>query len=365
MKKIVSVLLLLALVFGAVYAQSVSLNYRTQAELFNYNADTEKFTLLDNDAYGDAKDSLTFNMSGKAAGVKLVIQPTLKDKSFVLNCYEGWLKFGNVKIGGGYWADGSFRANRITTDAGNWAGKDFEKNKIGIANGALGKGIDSIVNGKNLGKAQATYVEYAPKFGDSTVTVKLANVTSSTDFDTKGADANFTFTNEIGAILAYNLKSVVDVEFVARFFNEEQSAFGLYVQPLMVKGLTVTLGGAIGIDANKDNNEMGFDLRARYAVNKQLSLTTMHNFSISNAEAQYLWNMVNAKYVLNDVVALQLNFSHENTDLSDSAVDSTIRITPGVVFTATDGASITTGVAVEIKGDVTVLSMPMVLRVKM
>ena len=150
MKKIVAVLLVLALVSGVAFADpKISLNFRAKSSIAtindgnvtlfetasgNYKAlsDSTKLSIADEN-YGA---ELAFNLNG--AGIEKI------------NTYNGWLAFGSLKLGAGVWKDGLLDGNyrvKKDADAGSYERIDFEANKLGsIFKGIPITFIDDMVN---------------------------------------------------------------------------------------------------------------------------------------------------------------------------------------------------------------------------
>ena len=191
MKKIVAVLLVLALVSGVAFADpKISLNFRAKSSIAtindgnvtlfetasgNYKAlsDSTKLSIADEN-YGA---ELAFNLNG--AGIEKI------------NTYNGWLAFGSLKLGAGVWKDGLLDGNyrvKKDADAGSYEGIDFEANKLGtIFKKTEITFVDDMVNfAGGSATNYAAYAEYKAKLNDDLqLNVMLSGINSAWDSKTE------------------------------------------------------------------------------------------------------------------------------------------------------------------------------------
>jgi hypothetical protein len=371
-----------ALVSGIAVAQAkIKLNYRTQATFAEIDPDEGTATLF-NQKSASAQDTLEISISTDTAGVLVAFAPMAgqlyadaTSSIKFLNAYNGWMKFDNLTINAGSWKDGVFFANRCNADAGNWigSGKYFEYNKIGIINGAIGKAIDSLVHVNGSEGNLSFYADYVlNNVLPGNLTFRASVITQDTDFFTE--DEDVTMKDALGALIAYEQPGVFQAEIVGKWVTEDQMTYGIYFNPLMNEALTMTFGGAVGLDTSKtsDNVEYGIDLRARYAFTKKISATTMHNFSVSQDDVQQLWNMINAKLILTDSLAVQCGVQHQNKAFESNDAGSEIRIMPSVLVSPGKGAVISIGfeyvldnVGADADSITKLINVPVTFRVKL
>ena len=102
--------------------------------------------------------------------------------------------------------------------------------------------------------------------------------------------------------------------------------------------------------------DWGVDLRLRYKVNDEFSVTTMHNISSAystadDGNAMRLWNMLNATYAIADnlQVGLTFNLVSDNITAEDFADERNIGLTvsPSFVVQATEKIAVTTAIRAE------------------
>ena len=299
MKKIISALTLGAIVAGAAFADvAVTLNYRQRANLFTRTNEyksggktvEEETKILYTDAYsGSGTDNLGINLSGDIVSFAYTVvgdeATTSKLRTKTLGAD---FRLGKVGVFAGFWADGKVKGayrNKTDVDAGNIEGMDFEFKKLGSAFvGSPSKFVDSIVlpvqssseecyaiGGKyNIRNFKAVKLEVNG--------VYIANETS----DENGTSSTKNLQGHTLAGLVEATTQYGNGEFVFKYGEvkngDDAMAFGAYLQPKIIDGLTTTIGGA-GSVIDGDVTDWSADLRLYYKVGKNLSLTSFHSYS--------------------------------------------------------------------------------------
>lgn len=299
MKKIISALTLGAIVAGAAFADvAVTLNYRQRANLFTRTNEyksggktvEEETKILYTDAYsGSGTDNLGINLSGDIVSFAYTVvgdeATTSKLRTKTLGAD---FRLGKVGVFAGFWADGKVKGayrNKTDVDAGNIEGMDFEFKKLGSAfAGSPSKFVDNIVlpvqssseecyaiGGKyNIRNFKAVKLEVNG--------VYIANETS----DEKGTSSTKNLQGHTLAGLVEATTQYGNGEFVFKYGEvkngDDAMAFGAYLQPKIIDGLTTTIGGA-GSVIDGDVTDWSADLRLYYKVGKNLSLTSFHSYS--------------------------------------------------------------------------------------
>ena len=397
MKKIVSVLALSALTLGLVFAD-ISLEYTSKGYLIDSTStkdkkgadDTKTTTILDQNGYADATNCLVFSAGNDIAGVKVDFDPNASTATWVLDQYYAWMNIGNLTFTTGLYSDRY--VNRVNEDAGKWESGEFEMYKPGIISynddvlvPLYGSDVDNLTKdysgtnrlafataytlkdalpGTLMFKATAVDLTAAAYRTDPTLATPINQVSWGNLNDKNVLRSGLAFE------AAYRQDNLVDVNVLFKTMNKSQWVAAAFVRPLMVEKLNALIGFTYGADSRKkdssgvdiDNkySEFGIDLRARFAVSDALSLTTMNNISklnninnYKNTNCMYMWNMLNATYVVNE--SLKAQFTVENTCLLNAKYGSTtvktadaggynMKFIPGVVLSASKNASITTGV---------------------
>ena len=429
MKKIVSVLAIASLAAASVFAQpKISMNYRTRPIVFDFNqvkvgdAKTKSMTFLDLDGYAASQDNFSFSVSGEKAGVNFTFMPTATTKSndgFRINTYNAWMKFGGLQLAAGAWkdgvADGGYRVKK-DVDAGNFEGVEMERFKLGGAFKTQTTFIDNMVSFAGSDNNLSMYAEYGININDNMKLNILASAITNEWYkgtDKDGDDeTSKTLASGFGCRVQFNMKDTFNVEAIVKSSANRNVAAGLYFQPKMVKNLDATVGGAFSFVNDTAKQESAFegwnvDLRARYQINEQFSITTFNSISAIDAEAgaqaaaglagatgklgwaananadaavpvkMLLWDTIDARYVINEKIAAFLNVGLltpiQKVDNDDNKYSPEWRVTPGVQIYAQGGAAITVDVALsgtsveigDVKSSVFDIAIPMTFRVKL
>lgn len=406
MKKILSVLVILAAVCTMAFAEvSAAINYRTQMDAYNLKVtkDANGKSVKASETFGQKKyggpnDVAKFSITGDNLGATFAFNTDNTDNNdFEINTLNMYIKVWNLNFEYGIWKDGTGNTGsyRVSNDAGNWAGNEFERWKLGslFKNGSLF--IDSLAT-IDSGKPFWTFLTtYTQPIAEGCLKVKASIMTGD---QTSGADV-FPGVG-FGGIVEWDCKPV-QANYVYKTWEDNKAnrhnVMGLYAKPKMVKGLNMTIGGSLAFvdydketETNKDGLD-GFSLeaRARYAITKPFSVTGMFNFSTSKtvgklgaklnstdkAGEKAMWAMIAGKYVINDAISARLSFG-TTVAFNDEDTDdfpTCIRITPGFDFTAGKNAVISIGCALgfdnlgtKTKNDeITTLAVPCIFRVRL
>ena len=373
MKKIVSVLLVTALVCGSLFAQ-VKLNYRTQASIVTYGKDKDAdgtlsfFNLHGDDAYDkNAKDTLAISLDGEAGGVAAEFDVMIfgddDKKGITPSKYYGWLNFGNLKFTAGKFD--SRYTGRVQYGA-DYNGVVGEYVKLGGL-----KKASMIVDADNFGplngkETHSMIADYTFSIGESD---KLLVKAAVHEKDIKLNDTTNWVASSLG--LAYSMSSVGTFEGIFRNTAKDTYVFGAYIRPnKLVSGLDAVAGFTMGMGkdaADKSVTEMGIDVRAIYKLDA-LTLGTNMNFTKYTNDKWGTWVGGTAAYALNDTVTAKLVGSY--IDESESGVKDSTKTVNGLLgaeFTAMKNAKISTGVEVryDLDKESTKVYVPCILRVKL
>ena len=475
MKKIVSAVALAAVAASLVTAEvKITMNGRLrptvygQAKTDDGSKTTTNKTWMSLDGYAAFEDTLkfAFNNEDKTAGLTFSVNVKNGNDSSTVGTYyqyaggtigtsekdadgnkgtkielkESNNKFGNfltlnqfdiwstvfgtdLKLGAGSWkdgnADGAYRVKK-DVDAGNAEGVDFERYKLGSAfSKAPSVFMDDICNFAGGSNALSAYAEYPIALNDD-MTLKLTAVAVKTGYwsgkEVDGTDTTNT-THASGAVgrVQFNVAELFNSELILKKPASGITTFAFYAMPTLLPQLTATIGGSYTMDstaAETWNGAWDFDLRARYQVTPEFSITTFNKIAglkesddekTNKAKAKVasgivgldgklgnllsgtditmvMWNNISARYKVNDLVTATVNIGLMNVlgtaGKSDADYGINYRVTPGaqlylskpatlwVGFTYS-GASYNSGA----KGakDVTVssISIPAILRVKL
>ena len=338
-----------------------------------------------------------------------------------LNQYDIWSTvFGtDLKLGAGSWkdgnADGAYRVKK-DVDAGNAEGVDFERFKLGSAfKGAPSVFMDDICNFAGGSNALSAYAEYPIALNDD-MTLKLTAVAIKAEY-WKGTDDDTTTTHASGAAgrVQFNVADLFNSELILKKPASGITTFAFYAMPTLLPQLTATIGGSYTMDstaAETWNGAWDFDLRARYQVTPELSITTFNKIAglkENDAETKnkagakiasgivgldgkggnllngtditmVMWNNLSARYKVNDLVTATVNIGLMNVlgtaGKSDSDYGINYRVTPGAqlylskpatlwVGFSYSGAKYNTGKKDAKDFTVSSISIPAILRVKL
>ena len=338
-----------------------------------------------------------------------------------LNQFDIWSTvFGtDLKLGAGSWkdgnADGAYRVKK-DVDAGNSEGLDFERYKLGSAfKSAPSVFMDDICNFKGDSNSLAAYAEYPIALNDD-MSLKLTAVAIKAGY-WSGADDDTTTSHNAGVAgrVQFNVAELFNSELILKKQEAGITTFAFYAMPTLLPQLTATIGGSYTMDSTAKetwNGAWDFDLRARYQVTPELSITTFNKISglkeddgktankagaklasgiagVDGKAGQLLngtdittamWNNLSARYKVNDMVTATVNVGLMTVlgQASDSKAEYGVnyRVTPGAqlylskpatlwVGFSYSGAKYNTGAAGAKDQTVSSISIPAILRVKL
>lgn len=414
MKKIISALAVSALVFGSAAAKtSVNLNYRNGINLYSHtdngedgtnNAVTSNFGGMS--TYNGGQDTMSMKASGDVFDFQADIQPKV-DGTLRFNVLKIGAKLGDFHAQAGWNGDGINGGYRVQNDASNWEGALFETFKLGSLFGtSFSKYADNQINmGGKIFDDREMYAQadYTLAFDDLKVKLIGSVISDRTwkktnaDAENNTGDKGWSVFADVSKAKIFKAEAFVKGASVSATKKDEKTADdrlalvpGLYFQWLGTDNLIATVGGAASL-YDGDLSDYSFDLRARYAVNKQLSFTYYLKYAALDTDnyisaaasgkskhAAYaqvdknigygiggygkitfssdtvLWNFLNARYTLNPTVTVSCALG-ALTDLGDGAATdgnngTTLMVIPAAEFFAGKGASITVGLVADFAG---------------
>lgn len=404
MKKIISALAVSALVFGSAAAKtSVNLNYRNGAYLYSHtdngeegSANETSSTFGSLNSYNGGQDTLSFKASGDVLDFQLDLQPSIKNTGsnsdqLRFNVLKIGAKWGGFHMQGGWIGDGLNGGYRVTNDASNNEGAFFETYKLGsLFKNSLSKYSDNQVSIANVFDDRSFYgqADYTIAADDLKVNLKGSVISDrywkSVTAEQNSGDKGWSVVADVSIKDLFKTEAFVKGANVSAKKKGETAADsrlalvpGLYFQWLGTENLIATVGGAATV-YDGDFSDYSADLRVRYAVDENLSITYYLKYSAldtdkfisKNAYAAndavdknvglgaafttdaVLWNFVNASYKMSPSVTLACSLG-ALTDLGDGKVadnketknGTTISVHPNAEFFAGKGASITVGLA--------------------
>ena len=430
MKKIVSAAAAALILGGFAAAEAkFSVNYRTgisalshvmghNTKLFDANATN----YVDGKTYRSTSDALSFKGSGEYGGLELEIDPLYKPAGTKAHLgnednlakYNGWINFGKFMFKSGAWD--ARAVGRVNADMGNHEGKFWgEVNKPGLTQLGTGKKGE-------FAKTNGNGVDISQQNGKAKITNMLAYVDKDLGLEVRGAviqsketstyanpddsGDDWVFANQQWfAEVGYTIKDVGRVLVNTKASYKDQ-AFAIFVEPKLadLKALTSLVG--FTFEQNYENYDkdgdplkayaLGLDLRARYAIDEQLSVTAMLNWTTGDAvdldaadekktlgtkTARYAtWGMLNATYKLNEtfvpfcsvIYTSGLTAGAAGAMSKSDTYASSLRVYPGVEIYNTKNANIITGIVWDVNGFmapsgtecVKAITIPVLMRVK-
>lgn len=299
MKKIISVIALASLAFGAFADAEFALNYRTQMTGFSrilsgdysstskkeidYNANKHKSYLFAQKSYGGASDSISATVAGDMCGATIRIDPfpakdPTKKQQLQINQYSGYVNIGKFTLNAGAWKDGQYVGDwqlKGDADACNLGGETFAAYKLGnMFKSSNSLGIDDIANIAGGDKATTAYVKWGGAVGPKKTFVEL--YASAIGIGGKTWDDEKTVYSGFGFKADVTTKSL-RTQFIAKLPSIDKRAFGLYFMPQGTGALKTVFGGTLGFEG-ANVTEANADLRMRYA-GKGYSVTFFNNLS--------------------------------------------------------------------------------------
>ncbi len=365
MKKIISMLTISALALGSIFAD-VSLEFTQKAYLYGEGGEKLQFS-----GYDDSKGCVKLTAKNDNAGVLLDIDPKITQadaKSVALDQYTGWVNFGGgaFKFQSGVWTARS--VNRFNGNSGKWKGSEYEKYKYGVARGAIAKDINNIasINGTSYLSSALTYKT------DSFYATGLLLGLDKTGKKATGNYGTLDLCSGFGVEMGMNIGEGSKLTLNLKTPANKAVAFGAFFENKSLKeNLDFVVGWSFGKDAT-DKLETALDLRASYALNETVTITTMHNLSYyGNGAQRYddtakalkalthtqfdLWDMVSLGIQASDNILVMLTAEWEYNNLREldnagNERDSSLEIIPSVKYTATKGVDVSTGLIIKTTG---------------
>ncbi|MBD5426707.1 MAG: hypothetical protein HDR38_04020 [Treponema sp.] len=424
MKKILTTILAGTLVAGAAFAADakISVGFRTGLDAFSLKNNEENGKKTNDRnwmgwngyAGGLAKDDLKISMSGDTFGATLAVTAKANSGSspFELKQLSAWMKFnvgpGTLQFDAGNWGDfvqGSFRVNK---DAGIKEGLDFELVKLGsIFDVKNINFVDDLTSGNgkaNIGGFASYGLDVAEGVNLKVTVGGVQNglFDSVTDTESNGDSTITTWESAFASNVLLKAKGIADVKFVYKLNHQKNkdisNTFGLYVMPQILDALTLSVGGAVGLNGISGNNgdtpkfniddgtDWGVDLRLRYQVMNPLSITFFTNVSGTTYEDESdhkkdgrkiksgivgkdgkqgyatkgnvkvaMWNHLGGQYKINDLLTASLDvglitpLSKIDTD-KDASYSPEWRVTPAVQIFPNPESNTSLWVGVAISG---------------
>jgi hypothetical protein len=275
MKKIISACALASLAFGAAFADaSLSLNYRTQGNIYATDTKNNMNSYLNQTVYGSSQDDVTIKATTDVAGVTFTVDPYAASSStWALNEYSAFVTLGNWTVYSGEWKNGVYKIStdymlKNDADACNLGGESWAAYKLGsIYKSAITLQVEDMTNFAGGSNTPTTYLQYTGFVGGVNLGIQAAAITSTYDSD---------FASGFGLKVDTKFKNW-ETEFITKTATTGKTAYGFYAMPFFIPKTNLTIGGTFGVESSKVN-QYNFDLRARY-VNGPLSITTMNNYS--------------------------------------------------------------------------------------
>ena len=345
MKKILSTMLVGALIAGAAFAD-VGFSYTGSAILAD---NTKSFTKA------TRNDCLAIELSNEVAGVHCDWDFSGGD-AMALDEFYAWMDFalpvGSLEITSGKW-NGRF-VNRVKSQAGDLGSDYYEVYKPGIALGGkqvadgsnltdgkystvLAYTLSDVLPGKLMFKVGAVRIGAA---GDKD---SATNVFFQPE-DTTKVRSHSSFAGEV----SYAQDDLLKINAVLKQFSFTEASYGLYFSPLMVSGLDSMIGFTY-YTANADDAEFGLDARATYFVSEKTSVTGMLNYSatlLDDSDSDYssLWTMLSLGYKAGENIRYVATVNNQVRD-SKAAIftDSKLSISPACEVQASEKCAVTVG----------------------
>ncbi len=301
MKKILSTMLVGALIAGAAFAD-VGFSY-TGAAIFQ--GTTKKINKV------DRNDCLALTVQNEIAGV-VCDWDIGGDDALALDSFYGWMTFGlpvgNLQITSGKWT--SRYVNRVNSGAGNLDAYNnyFERFKPGnIIEGTVSKDSDNLTKGAYSTVLAYTLADTLP----GTLMVKFGLVSSN--YNAANAGAKVALKSGFVGEICWFQEGLIKANVAIKNLVQDVKSVGIFVSPLMVENLEATVGVSLGmveddvvlagVGTADGYSDLAFDLRAAYAISEKTKVTGMLNYSTaSNADvdATAMWTMLGLTYVAGD-----------------------------------------------------------------
>ena len=362
MKKILSTMLVGALIAGAAFAD-VGFSY-TGAAIFQ--GTTKAINKV------DRNDCLALTVQNEIAGV-VCDWDIGGDDDLALDSFYGWMTFGlpvgNLQVTSGKWT--SRYVNRVNSGAGNLDAYNnyFERFKPGnIIEGTVSEDSDNLTKGAYSTVLAYTLADTLPgtlmvKFGlvssEYNHVASLTDVGAKTDKDKDYADekadrdaqeADVWLKSGFVGEICWFQEGLIKANVAVRNLQKDVTSLGIFVSPLMVAGLDATVGFSTAIvdsDLIKDYSEIAFDLRARYAVSEKTGITGMFNYSnagIKDNDVTAMWTMLGIDYVAGENITFVAALNNTVNDFDAKVgTDCEFAFSTGCDIKASEKATVSVG----------------------
>jgi len=261
-----------------------------------------------------------------------------------LDSFYAWMDFalpvGSLEITSGKW--NSRFCNRVNKYAGDLDGAFYELYKPGIVLGG-----DQEVDGSNLTDGKySTILAYT--LGDvlpGKLMLKAGMVSNSyyTPKDSKDTVMKSSFCYEV----AYEQADLIKANLAIKNTHIDTTSYGLYVSPLMVKGLDSMVGFTYLMDG--DDTAFGIDARATYDITEKTSVTGMFNFSQYDVDGaddseNAMWYMASVGYKAGDNIRYVFTASDEVSDFNAKIGTANVfALSPACEVQASEKCNVTVG----------------------
>ncbi len=385
MKKILSTMLVGALIAGAAFAD-VGFSYTGVAILggrnhsFDDGYDKDKGTYKkDADKEGKSSlkqleeifrnDCLSLSISNDVAGVVCDWDITSTDADTTINksktktqhegtvmsldSFYAWMTFGlpvgNLQITSGKWT--SRYVNRVNSAAGNLDAYNnyLERFKPGnIVEDALTADSDNLTEGNYSTVLAYTLADTLP----GTLMVKFGLVNSNYNDPDNSASGTPDVTLKSGFVgeVCWFQENLIKANVAVKNYVKGATSLGIFVSPLMVAGLDATVGFSTAIvdsDWVKDYSEIALDIRARYAVSEKTGITGMFNYSnagIKDNDKTAMWTMLGIDYAAGENIKFVAALNNTVNDFdAELCKDSEFAFSAGCDVQASEKATVSVG----------------------
>lgn len=344
MKKILSTMLVGALIAGAAFAD-VGFSYTGSAILGNT---TKSFNTA------ARNDCLSLSLSNDVAGVvcdwDFAGAGTDKDSdvadkfSFTLDSFYAWMTFGlpvgNLQITSGKW--NSRFCNRVNDLAGDLDKQFYEVFKPGIQYDG-----EQEVDGSNLTDGTySTILAYTLADALPGVLMFKAGIVSG-DYWTKGEAEDTKIKSGFAYEVSYAQDEVIKFNLAIKNPSIATYSIGAYVSPLMIANLNSMVGFTFAKDG--DDSAFGIDARATYSISEKTSVTGMVNYSslspdVGDGDAA-LWTMLSLGYKAGENIRYVCTLNNQvNSTKAAICTNSVFAISPACEVQASENCAVTVGV---------------------
>jgi len=343
MKKILSTMLVGALIAGAAFAD-VGFSYTGSAILGDTTKSFTKAT---------RNDCLALSLSNEVAGVVCDWDFNSGDK-MELDSFYAWMTFGlpvgNLQITSGKW--NSRFVNRVNDLAGDLGSKYYEVFKPGIQYDG-----DQVIDGSNLTDGKySTVLAYTLNDvlpGALMFKAGIVRVGATTDKDSatniyyNSSDAeDIKLHSSFAFEVSYAQDDLIRLNLAIKNLAIDTTSYGFYVSPLMIPNLNSTLGFTF-LTAG-DDSAFGVDARATYNFTEKTSLTGMLNYSSISPDVgdddAALWTMLSLGYKAGENIRYVLTLNNNvNSTSAELCSNSVFAISPACEVQASENCNVTVG----------------------